>query len=350
MRLVCACLVITPVNAVGHCDTARVERAAQDGLSVHHWDMRLLVILLATVAILGIGTTATAAAPPASTDYAVLAETAASLAHDDPAPADWTIPADNSSANRREAFTDERGRTGWFGIPWFDVDGNSCGTRDDILARDLTDVTYKSGSTCIVDSGILDDPYSGKTITFKRGKGSSQAVQIDHVIPLGFVYAHGGWAWNADKRLQIANDPLNLLAVNGTANAAKSDSGPATSPSGSGTSYTVDGGSGWMPDSAYKCAYAARFTQVAAKYDLGLGATDSQTLTSTLNDCIKNGNGRSAAVQEVGFSWDPTLSDLPRPVLTAARRIGAWATDHPIYATGIGLGVYLVLTSTKRRR
>ncbi|WP_462413930.1 hypothetical protein [Rhodococcus qingshengii] len=56
-------------------------------------------------------------------------------------------------------------------------------TRNDILARDLTDIVYKQGTKqCVVLSGTLADPYTGKTIKFVRGQDTSTAVQIDHVL------------------------------------------------------------------------------------------------------------------------------------------------------------------------
>ena len=58
-----------------------------------------------------------------------------------------------------------------FGPAWDDVDGNKCNTRDDILRRDLTNLRFKVRThACTVISGTLDDPYTGKTIEFKRGK------------------------------------------------------------------------------------------------------------------------------------------------------------------------------------
>jgi hypothetical protein len=72
-----------------------------------------------------------------------------------------------------------------FGPAWTDSTGapgghNHCDTRDDILERDLTAV-HRDGS-CTVTSGTLHDPYTGKTIHFRRGRATSSAVQIDHLV------------------------------------------------------------------------------------------------------------------------------------------------------------------------
>ena len=70
-----------------------------------------------------------------------------------------------------------------FGKAWADVDHNGCDTRNDILNRDLTGVRHKWRThNCVVKSGKLHDPYTGKDIKFKKGKKTSTAVQIDHVV------------------------------------------------------------------------------------------------------------------------------------------------------------------------
>src|SRR5688500_5438462 len=68
-----------------------------------------------------------------------------------------------------------------FGPTWKDVDDNGCDTRNDILARDLEfEVLGPDG--CAVESGTLQDPYTGRTLVFKRGSSTSREVQIDHVV------------------------------------------------------------------------------------------------------------------------------------------------------------------------
>ncbi|WP_067783554.1 HNH endonuclease family protein [Actinomyces vulturis] len=199
---------------------------------------------------------------------------------------DWeTQHADNSDVSYPNAFDSDHGRTGWFGKSWFDIDGNGCDTRNDVLARDLKDISYKDKKNCVVKSGVLDsDFYTGKRIDFKRGKESSQAVQIDHIIPLNYAYAHGAWNWDADTRLAFANDPENVIAVDGPANQAKSDSGPATSPTGRSESFNATSGRGWWPEKN-QCEYAEKFAHVAIKYQLGLPDEDRNDLIDHLSAC-----------------------------------------------------------------
>jgi hypothetical protein len=166
-------------------------------------------------------------------------------------------------------------RTGFdrdeFGPAWSDVDHNGCDTRNDILKRDLKDETFKSGThDCIVLTGTLDDPYGGKTISFKRGQDTSTAVQIDHLVPLSDAWQKGAQQWAATKRKEFANDPLNLLAVDGPLNNQKSDSDAAT----------------WLPPrKAYRCAYIARQVDVKAKYDVWVTAAEKTAMADILASC-----------------------------------------------------------------
>ncbi|WP_433876256.1 hypothetical protein [Sinomonas atrocyanea] len=62
-----------------------------------------------------------------------------------------------------------------FGPAWLDRDGNGCDTRNDMLNRDLTDITYVTSVPCTVASGTLADPYTATTIAFLRGLGTIDA-------------------------------------------------------------------------------------------------------------------------------------------------------------------------------
>ena len=88
-----------------------------------------------------------------------------------------------------------------------DVDNNGCDTRNDILARDLDDETFKPGTQdCVVLTGTLADPYSGRTIAFQRGQDTSDDVQIDHVVALSDAWQKGAQGFNATQRTAFAND------------------------------------------------------------------------------------------------------------------------------------------------
>ncbi|BDZ47098.1 hypothetical protein GCM10025866_30070 [Naasia aerilata] len=105
---------------------------------------------------------------------------------------------------------------------------------------------------------------------FVRGNDTSELVQIDHVVPLSWAWQHGAAAWTDDQRLLFANDPANLLAVDGATNSSKSDSGPAD----------------WLPpDETYRCTYAERFTAVLAEYGLGIDEPDRTALVAVAGRC-----------------------------------------------------------------
>ncbi|WP_077798490.1 HNH endonuclease family protein [Streptomyces sp. JHA26] len=185
-----------------------------------------------------------------------------------------TDDADRATARKLIESLRTKGRgpkTGYdrdeFGYAWMDTaDGvplarNGCDTRNDVLRRDGEDVRFRSGSNCVVIALTLHDPYTGTTIEWRKQEASE--VQIDHVVPLSYSWQLGSSRWPESKRRQLANDPLNLIPVQGRANSAKSDSGPAT----------------WLPPSkGVRCAYAVRFAQVADKYELAVTAPDREAM------------------------------------------------------------------------
>ncbi len=158
-------------------------------------------------------------------------------------------------------------RVGDFGPAWKDMDHNGCDTRNDILARDLVDET-RSGS-CTILTGILHDPYTGKTIDFVRGPNSAD-VQIDHRVPLANAWQTGAQQLTFDTREKLANDPLNLVAVDGPTNERKSDGDAAT----------------WLPPQAsYRCTYVADQVAVKAKYHLWVAPAEHDAIERVLDAC-----------------------------------------------------------------
>ena len=153
-----------------------------------------------------------------------------------------------------------------FGDGWIEVNG--CDTRNRILNRDLSDVAIND--KCQVIGGILNDPYTGNVVTFTRGESSSQLVQIDHVVALSNAWQTGAQNLTKDQRIQLANDPLELLAVDGEANQQKSDGDAAT----------------WLPaNKAFRCQYVARQIAVKAKYQLWVTVAEKEAMTRVLTTC-----------------------------------------------------------------
>ena len=152
---------------------------------------------------------------------------------------------------------------------WSDPDRNGCDARNDTLKRDLTNITYKAGTRdCKVIAGQLLDPFSGKVITFSTTK---VVIDIDHVVALSNAWQTGAAYFDKNKRSQIANDPLNLLAVDSKLNRQKGDGDAAT----------------WLPPSkAFRCEYVARQVAVKAKYGLWVTKPEKVAIDKILSTCV----------------------------------------------------------------
>lgn len=159
-----------------------------------------------------------------------------------------------------------------FGQVWADIDRNGCDTRNDIMKRDLTDLVFKAGTRdCLVISGTLIDRYSGETINFVRGNGTSMEVQIDHVVALSNAWQTGAFKLSVVQRTALANDPLNLFAVKGKLNSQKSDGDAAT----------------WLPPlKSFRCAYVSQQIAVKAKYGLWVTPPEKAAMVSILSKCV----------------------------------------------------------------
>ncbi|MFC5720683.1 HNH endonuclease family protein [Streptomyces gamaensis] len=176
---------------------------------------------------------------------------------------------------KKAASKDGYDREAKFGRAWSDStnapgSGNKCDTRNDILNRDLKDVHFDGASSCVIGSGRLKDPYTGKDIDFQRGRSTSSAVQIDHVIALGNAWVTGAQKLSQSDREALANDPLNLIAADGPANGQKSDRDASQ----------------WLPgNKSFQCPYVARQIAVKKKYKLWVTAEEKDAMGRVLDSC-----------------------------------------------------------------
>jgi Protein of unknown function (DUF1524) len=144
-----------------------------------------------------------------------------------------------------------------------------CDLRNIILKRSLAEIKM-SDDGCVVLSGILNDPYTGKIIQFVRGSTTSDDVQIDHVVALSDSWQKGAQGLGYETRVKFANDPLNLLAADGTANQDKGDSDAAS----------------WLPPNKnFRCQYVARQVAVKSKYGLWVTEAEFAAIKRVLNGC-----------------------------------------------------------------
>jgi hypothetical protein len=190
-----------------------------------------------------------------------------------------TLPLSNTAQAEQDALTvlnslEVKGRAAKTGYArsqfphWSDPDRNGCDARNDTLKRDLTQISFKSGTRdCKVLTGQLLDPFSGKVITFSSTKSN---IDIDHVVALSNAWQTGAAYFDKTKRQQIANDPLNLLAVDFSLNRQKGDGDAAT----------------WLPPlKSYRCDYVARQIAVKAKYGLWVTQPEKGAIIKLLEKC-----------------------------------------------------------------
>lgn len=161
-----------------------------------------------------------------------------------------------------------------FGEAWSDdvnveFGHNGCNTRDDILRRDLAQLTVRPG-TCYAATGVLHDPYTGAEIAFTRGPDTSSTVQIDHLVSLSDAWYKGARTWDPQRRKDFANDPRNLIAVAAQPNFDKAFRDAAS----------------WLPpNAAFRCEFVARQVDVKTAYQLWVSAKEKRAMAAVLDNC-----------------------------------------------------------------
>ena len=149
---------------------------------------------------------------------------------------------------------------------WPTVDG--CNLRQRIIRREFGESATLDG--CNVVAGEFVEPYTGKLLKFTEKSEISKGVQIDHVVALSDAWRKGAQYMTAEERYAMATDPLNLLAVDATANQKKSDGDAAT----------------WLPpNKAFRCQYVARQVSVKYRYKLWVTAAEKESVAKVLSGC-----------------------------------------------------------------
>ena len=198
-------------------------------------------------------TTATAAPTAPTTDAAAAATARRQLAA---LPVKGKAPATGYDREAR------------FGTAWLDVDHNGCDTRNDVLARDLTELERQG--PCKVLRGTLVSPYTGERVDFVRGNRTSTLVQVDHVVALENAWRTGAQQLSQSEREALANDPVNLFAVDGHSNAQKRSGDAAT----------------WLPaDTAFRCTYVEHQVTVKTTYRLWVAPAELDAMARVLDRC-----------------------------------------------------------------
>lgn len=148
---------------------------------------------------------------------------------------------------------------------WPTVEG--CSLRQRILKREFGETAVLDG--CNVVAGEFDEPYMGEHRVFTSREEVSK-IQIDHVVALSDAWQKGAQYMEKSVRYEIATDPLNLLAVDGSANMQKSDGDAAT----------------WLPSNKkFRCQYVARQVSVKYKYGLWVTSAEKEAIAGVLANC-----------------------------------------------------------------
>lgn len=178
------------------------------------------------------------------------------------------MPDTFSRIGRDSLLMDRRGREKFFNPEdWSyeqDFDNDCQSTRQEMLIlTSRSEPRFTNPRNCVVRTGEWLDEYTGKTFTV------ASKIDLDHVIPLLYAHSHGGDRWPAAKKLQFANDPLNLMLVERREIRRKSNRGPDR----------------YLPRDAFHCEYAKLWTAVASKYSLDLESRDRNRLKQIEREC-----------------------------------------------------------------
>ena len=130
------------------------------------------------------------------------------------------------------------------------------------------------------------------------------------------AWQSGALQLTQSRREQMANDPLNLLAVDGHSNEQK----------GAGNAAT------WLPASkGYRCAYLARQIMVKAKYELWVTAAERDAMAHILSACPTQQTATAGAITLMpnAVGSVPSTTKAPAPTKSAAPKESTPQAVHP---------------------
>lgn len=150
---------------------------------------------------------------------------------------------------------------------WIDADNDCQNTRQEVLISESIEPVKLDGIGCKVMRGKWYDPYTDQFFT------NPKDVDIDHFVPLKEVHISGGKYWNAQKRIDYAND-LNdeevLIVVSKNANRQKGDKDPFN----------------WMPSNKnYRCQYLKNWVKIKEKWQLEMDKSERDFIVSDMKNC-----------------------------------------------------------------
>lgn len=156
-----------------------------------------------------------------------------------------------------------------------------CTTRDVMMLRDAVGPVQLDPKTCsltVGSGGGWQDEYGfldRKTGELKPYKWmtESSAVDAEHIVALAEAWRSGAAALDEDTRRRIANDAINLVAADPSANRSKGDQDAAN----------------YLPPGKFRCTYVDRYLQVKVKYGLAVDSAEQAALRTVVDDCVRQG-------------------------------------------------------------
>lgn len=150
---------------------------------------------------------------------------------------------------------------------WIDADKDCQNTRQEELINHSMDHGLDP-SGCSVVRGAWVDPYTARL--FSSPPSPISELHMEHIVPLKWAWDRGANEWTKEKRVAFANDPQNLIPVEGSVNQSKGAKGPDA----------------WQPlNKLYRCEYNHRWLEVLEKYELTLTVKEFFAIRRELESC-----------------------------------------------------------------
>lgn len=152
-------------------------------------------------------------------------------------------------------------------FPLVDADHDCRKTRAEVLkAETLHKVRWKNARHCVVHNGQWFSSFDRRTVE-KESK-----VSVVWTVPLSEAWQSGAGSWTTARRQAYANDLADsrtLLAVTSTSAGSRANREPTS----------------WLPSSASRCTYVARWVAVKLRWGLATNSTEQSRLASLASGC-----------------------------------------------------------------
>ncbi|MGW5312481.1 HNH endonuclease family protein [Nocardia thailandica] len=156
-----------------------------------------------------------------------------------------------------------------------------CTSRDVMMLRDATGKVTLDPKTCALTVGSgggwqdhygFIDKKTGKLGPYKFITDPAK-VDAEHIVALAEAWRSGAADRDEDTRRRIANDALNLVAADPSANRSKGDQDAAN----------------YLPPGNFRCVYVEHYIGVKLKYALTVDSVEHTALRAAVDDCQRRG-------------------------------------------------------------